>query len=228
MPAVSFQASSMLASVPKNLAYSSEAIPFHLDLSYYESPPGIQFLHCRTFEAEGGDSTLMDAHAQAELFRARHPEAFEALSRIPATFQKQRKEGDALQQAAAASMEYRRPHIDVNKRGEILRVFWSPPFMGPLRVPAQDVEPYYKAIRAFETFIEEDVGQLKISFRLEPGTAITFNQRRMWHGREAFSGGLRHLEGTYLNIDDFKSKVQWLNGVIGGNQTSWRAGNGAD
>ena len=31
---------------PTNLAYSPVGLPLHIDLSYYESPPGLQFLHC--------------------------------------------------------------------------------------------------------------------------------------------------------------------------------------
>ena len=31
---------------PINLAYSAAPLEFHNDLVYYESPPGIQFLHC--------------------------------------------------------------------------------------------------------------------------------------------------------------------------------------
>ncbi len=31
---------------PINIAYSSAGLHFHIDLNYYESPPGLQFLHC--------------------------------------------------------------------------------------------------------------------------------------------------------------------------------------
>ena len=29
-----------------DLADTSEALPLHNDLTYFESPPGLQFLHC--------------------------------------------------------------------------------------------------------------------------------------------------------------------------------------
>jgi len=215
------------AAKPVNFAYSSARIPPHLDLSYYESPPGLQYLHCRAFEAHGGDSVLLDAHAMAELLRRTHPVHFDALTTIPATFTKQRAAEELGQQASAASMEYRRPHIDLNEEGEVIRVIWSPPFMGPLRVKPSDVPRYYAAAQAFERLIEEDPERHTIRFRLEPGTTLTFNQRRLLHGREAFRGGKRHLEGTYTNIDDYKSKLQLLNAKLGSNTTSWRAMNGA-
>ena len=31
---------------PINVAYSDAALALHTDLAYYESPPGLQFLHC--------------------------------------------------------------------------------------------------------------------------------------------------------------------------------------
>ena len=36
---------------PINVAYSTVELDFHMDLSYYESPPGIQLLHCVRFTA---------------------------------------------------------------------------------------------------------------------------------------------------------------------------------
>lgn len=31
---------------PINVAYSNASLIYHMDLMYYESPPGLQFLHC--------------------------------------------------------------------------------------------------------------------------------------------------------------------------------------
>lgn len=31
---------------PINIAYSNAKLELHMDLMYYESPPGLQFLHC--------------------------------------------------------------------------------------------------------------------------------------------------------------------------------------
>ena len=47
---------------PINVAYSSLGLPLHQDLVYYESPPGLQMLHCLKFagEVDGGESTLLD------------------------------------------------------------------------------------------------------------------------------------------------------------------------
>ena len=31
---------------PVNIAYSPVQLNFHMDLAYYEAPPGLQLLHC--------------------------------------------------------------------------------------------------------------------------------------------------------------------------------------
>ena len=41
-----------------NIAYTGEPLAAHMDLCYYESPPGLQLLHCLAFDdgIVGGDS----------------------------------------------------------------------------------------------------------------------------------------------------------------------------
>ncbi len=85
-----------------------------MDLAYYESPPGIQLLHCMEFPAavKGGDSTFYDTFVLAELLREREPEAFATLVRVAATFQKSHAERER-----PAQMFYTRPHIVTDTGG---------------------------------------------------------------------------------------------------------------
>ena len=50
--------------------------------------------------------------------------------------------------------------------------------------------------------------------KLREGDLVAFNQRRMLHGRNAFSGGgglkKRHLQGCYVRMDDFLSRHRAL------------------
>ena len=41
----------MVSEKPINLAYGGGSLPLHMDLLMYESPPGIQMLHCIKFVA---------------------------------------------------------------------------------------------------------------------------------------------------------------------------------
>ena len=104
-------------------------------------------LHCLKFADTivGGESTFVDTFIIADVLRKRYPEAFEALCTIPATFQKSHVEREH-----PAQMFYQRPHISTNHQGEVNAVFWSPPFEGPLKVHANDVDKYYDAYDKFK------------------------------------------------------------------------------
>lgn len=196
---------------PINIAYSDSALAPHMDLAYFESPPGVQMLHCLEFESgvEGGESTFIDGHAVAEELKKINYEAFKVLKTVPATFQK-----DHLDRNFPLKMFYQRPHISVNYRDQVTAVFWSPPFEGPLRVRGDKVDLYYNAYADFSTLLKEKEMWNKhgTEFRMEKGDLITFNNRRMPHGRNAFTSqcGLRHLQGCYMDIDMVLNKYRLL------------------
>ena len=51
-----------------NVAYTSKRLAPHQDMCYYESPPGIQILHCirNAANVKGGESTIVDLHRVVE------------------------------------------------------------------------------------------------------------------------------------------------------------------
>ncbi|ELT94056.1 hypothetical protein CAPTEDRAFT_227933 [Capitella teleta] len=207
---------------PINVAYSDAKLGFHMDLAYYESPPGLQFLHCLKFDdcVEGGDSLLVDAWHVAEQLKTSHPEHFETLARVPATLQKIH-----FDREKPVYMKYQRPHIACNPRGDVIAVHWAPSFEGPLCVPEEDIEPYYAAYHKFAEMIE--LSETKVQFRLEEGDLLSFNNRRMLHARDAFvlNGGMRHLQGCYVNIDEFQSRVEVIKRRIGSEKLTRRVMN---
>lgn len=229
---------------PINIAYAPGPLDFHVDLVYYESPPGLQLLHCRVFDSNviGGESTFIDGFYAAEVLRKRNPEAFRNLTRLPATFEKIH-----YNRPEPAHMRTTRPHITVRhsparslttsslsntKDDDIVTgIFWAPPFEGPLILHPDDVQAYYSAYGAFANVladIEKD-GKMLIQYRSEPGEIVVFNNRRILHGRRNFStpvtlpssssssrsaeeiGGRRVLQGCYINADDWKSRLSYLN-----------------
>jgi hypothetical protein len=215
-----------------NVAYTSAPLCPHQDLAYYESPPGMQLLHCVAMGSgvEGGESTLIDAMAAAYRLREMRPDSFECLVKCPVTFVKQRD---------GACMTYRRPHIvladdgDCSKSssmdGEIIAVHWSPPFEGPVSLPPNDVDKYYEAYAHFERMLDVSLGdgsdvlsqyanEYTWERKLSPGDMLVFNNRRMLHGRTGFSAAAsvsfedsqRHLVGCYTNIDDTLNQYRVL------------------
>jgi alpha-ketoglutarate-dependent taurine dioxygenase len=213
---------------PINVAYTDVALPPHMDLAYFESPPGLQMLHCIQFDkaVQGGESTFIDCHAVAEEFQLRYPDLFQSLCTIPATFQK-----DHVDRANPVKMFYQRPHIQTNHYGQVVSVFWAPPFEGPLRVSSTDVNRYYAAYAVFEALLLSDEMWAKYGreFRMNEGQIVVFNNRRLLHGRNAFTSqdGVRHLEGCYLDIDMFLCKYRVLgNKLHKGQVDELRAGAG--
>eukprot|EP00903_Cladosiphon_okamuranus_P011635 g10944.t1 len=223
---------------PRNVAYTSERLRLHMDLAYYESPPGLQFLHCLEFDAgvKGGATTLLDAFAAAEHFRDHFQDKFEVLSRIPATFEKARTaapridgEDRNLQALSGAQMRHQRPVFQVSATGELLAVTWAPMFEGVLMCSAKDMASYHSAHSEFLRLIEEGpyAESHTLHTRLQPGQCLLFNNRRMLHGREAFSSSSpsseiemetetetetetshrRRLQGCYVNADDAMSRL---------------------
>ncbi|CAH3028466.1 unnamed protein product, partial [Porites evermanni] len=176
---------------PINIAYSDVELALHMDLMYYESPPGLQLLHCLRFdpEVEGGESIFVDAFEVAKDLRKQFPDDFNNLVRIPATFQKIHFERDY-----PVKLVYKRPHVVLNPDNEIVAVNWSPAFEGPLFVPEADVEPYFKAYRRFTKLLDES--PIKKTVTMQPGDLICFNNRRVLHGRNSLKlkGGVRFFK----------------------------------
>ena len=73
-------------SKPNNSAYTARALNNHMDLPWFENPPGYQFLHCLINEAEGGNSSAVDAFAVADYLRKNEKEIFETLVNVPLKF----------------------------------------------------------------------------------------------------------------------------------------------
>jgi hypothetical protein len=196
---------------PINIAYSPMGLPLHQDLVYYESPPGLQLLHCIDFAdtVQGGESTLLDGMVILEEFREAHPRHFQILCTVPTLFQKVHYTRDE-----PVHMMYHRPLITVNGWGRITQFMWAPPFEGPLPNYGPAITAaYYEAYCELARVI--DNSSATHEFRLTAGDIITFNNRRVLHGRRPFASTdrttpRRHLQGVYVNIDEFKSKYQVL------------------
>lgn len=54
---------------------------------YFESPPGLQFLHVLANNTTGGSSIFLDSHTAVEILRQESPESFKALCSTPVTFE---------------------------------------------------------------------------------------------------------------------------------------------
>lgn len=189
---------------PNNVAYTSLPLPLHADLCYYESPPGVQLLHCIKFDQPtGGENIFVDAFRVAEDLLEADPAAWGVLNAVPTTFEKYDKDHH---------LQFAHPIIERETFSEEVKAInWSPPFEGTQRIPATIVEEYYAARRKFSDMLNNP--KYAFSHRLSPGEVVVFNNRRILHSRTAFDekAGHRLLEGAYIGSDEFSDRLRVLN-----------------
>lgn len=206
---------------PVNAAYSDVKLYPHMDQPNYESPPGIQFLHCIKFDETitGGENTFIDIHEVAEKFRKEQPDLFAALTRIPHTSQMVNYRSDF-----SYHLQMQKPIFLLNHRQELVSVNWNPMIFGATQVAQEDVHLFYRAYIAFFRMVNQYKSQYEL--RLRPGDLISFNNRRLLHSRNAFKSelGERHFQGTYTEISEFQSLAQVLHNRYGMGRLASRSG----
>jgi gamma-butyrobetaine dioxygenase len=173
----------------------------HTDLPTREVPPGFQFLHCLVNEADGGESTLTDGAALVQALKASQPEDYEILSTRRWIF---------FNRGPGIDHRFSAPIIDTLGREDIptIRAFY--PVRAFPDMPDNEVASAYAALRRFHQLADD--ARFELTFRLGPGDIMCFDNRRILHGRKAFSGsGKRHLQGIYIDRDEIQSTARAVN-----------------
>ncbi|KUF10757.1 TauD/TfdA family dioxygenase [Pseudoponticoccus marisrubri] len=186
---------------PNNLAYTSDALPLHTDLTNQELPPGYQFLHCLANEAEGGGSTFCDGLAVAEDLRARDPQAFEVLSTVTVPF----RFHDSV-----TDIRSRKTVIALDSRGRVSEICFNAHLADILDLAPAQMTPFYRAYRQLMEMTRDPA--YGIALKLSGGEMVVFDNRRVLHGRQAFdpSTGFRHLHGCYVDRGEWDSRLRVL------------------
>ena len=188
---------------PNNSAYTAHALRNHMDLPWFETPPGYQFLHCLINSAKGGDSSAVDGFAVADYLRKNEKEIFETLINVPLKF----RDKDYTQKSIRS---YYGPAISLTKDGDFNDIRFSVATMDTLDCHPDIMDKVYKAHHRFGNLLHDDKFQIK--FRLEHGDIFSFNNRRVLHGRTAFdpNSGHRHLQGYYIDRDEILGRLNFL------------------
>ncbi|TDL90792.1 TauD/TfdA family dioxygenase [Meridianimarinicoccus aquatilis] len=186
---------------PNNLAYTSDALPLHTDLTNQELPPGYQFLHFLSNEAEGGGSTFCDGVAVGNDLKAQDPEAFEILSTVTIPFRFQDSDTD---------IRGRKSVITLDARGDVSEICFNAHLADILDLAPGTMNAFYRAYRRFMEMTRDPA--YRIALRLSAGEMVVFDNRRVLHGREAFdpSTGFRHLHGCYVDRGEWDSRLRVL------------------
>lgn len=186
---------------PNNLAYTSIALPLHTDLTNQELPPGYQFLHCLTNDAEGGGSIFCDGFAVAEDLRRADIVAFDLLvnTQIPCRFHDEDYD-----------IRSRKAVINLDDQGQVNEICFNPHLASTLDIAPELMHSYY---RAYQTFMKMTKSpDYKVSVMLKGGEMVVFDNRRVLHGRDAFDpqSGARYLHGCYVDRGEFESRIRVL------------------
>jgi gamma-butyrobetaine dioxygenase len=175
-----------------NLAFTDLGLAPHTDNPYREPPPGIQLLHCLTAATTGGQTLLVDGFAAALRLRAANPAAFEALATTPVRF---------AWADADVALEAWVPVIERDARGDLVGLRVND------RAQTGDDNPAWRdAYRAFTALLNDPSAHCQ--FTLEPGDVLIFDNRRMLHGRTAYAGGARWLQGCYADRDGLLGRLR--------------------
>lgn len=198
-----------------NIANTNVFLPLHMDLCYYESPPGLQLLHFIQNSTLGGENVFADSFAAARHIYNTDREAYDALKKVPITFHYDNN---------GEYYYYLRPLIvedpflqELDNGPQIKEVNYSPPFQGPLELSVSDENPelfenFMRGMIKFEDFVNDPANQF-IQKMPENACAI-FDNRRVLHSRLEFSdanGGDRWLMGCYVDGDSYRSKLRIVN-----------------
>jgi len=181
-----------------HLAYTAIGLDLHTDNPYRDPVPTLQMLHVIETSHAGGESQFADGFAHAAAMRNESPLAFEALATTPVSF--------AYQGAAGERYEARAPIIETSVDGEVTGIRLN---HRALRAPPVDVaERWYEAYLEFQRRVNAPAARLEQA--LLPGDIVLFDNRRILHGRAAYAGGRRWLQGCYADIDGLLATLSRL------------------
>ena len=188
---------------PNNSAYTAHALRNHMDLPWFENPPGYQFLHCLINSAKGGDSSAVDAFAVADYLRNNEKDTFDILVNTPLKFRDKDYTQEAIRSVYGTA-------ISLTKDGDYNDIRYSIATLDALDCHPDIMDSVYKAHHRFGNLLHDD--KFQINFRLEPGDIFSFNNRRLLHGRTEFdpNSGHRHLQGYYMDRDEIIGRLKYL------------------
>lgn len=191
----------------KDTAYTSLAINMHTDGNYWNEPPGLQLFHLLEHSGgKGGETRIVDVSKVLEVLvsLAKEDESWrctlDVLTTQPLSFHQAGEEGSFY-------IQDQFPILTVSKELELLQCRWnnsdrSPKIPLPCKFPMGQV---YEALFRFNSLVNDP--KYYVQFQLKPGQILVFDNWRVLHARNAFTG-YRRLCGSYLTRDDFLARLR--------------------
>ena len=107
--------------------------------------------------------------------------------------------------------------IGTDASGDVTRFSLNTLDRDSLRLPPDDVLPFYKAWKTMCDEVRDPANEAW--FKLEPGSLILLNNRRVLHGRSGISlSSTRVLCGCYVSYEDYTSRLSVLEHTLATHQ----------
>ena len=102
------------------------------------------------------------------------------------------------------------PLFTLTKEGDYKEVRFNISQTGAIDCPPELMEKFYKAYRRFAELLHNK--QFCVNFKLKKGDILSFDNRRVVHGRTEYdpNSGHRHLQGYYMDRDEIISRLNYL------------------
>ena len=184
----------------KDTAYTSLAIGAHTDGTYSLDAPGYQMFHCLAADCAGGENVLIDGFRIAEVMAREYVEDYNVLTQIAVV-------GQYLEHDRGIHLMARRPVFRLDARGELLQVSYNNHDRAPFLLPPDRGVAFYRALGTFTRLLRDP--RFHYRRRLLPGSVLLFDNWRVLHARDAYTG-YRRLAGVYLNKEDVESRLRVL------------------
>ena len=184
---------------PNNLVNTNRALRVHTANPYRDPVPGFQLLHCLSAPGEGGESIFVDGMAVAERLRAHDIDAFKLLCQTPVLFRFQDAEVDLVAERAM---------VELDTQGQFRAIYYNDRSIEPLPLKGPRLKKFYAAYGQLVRLLNE--AARSVVCRLQPGDLVVFDNTRVLHGRTAFEGAERHLQGCYVDADGLYSSLAVL------------------
>ncbi|KAB5591680.1 Gamma-butyrobetaine dioxygenase [Ceratobasidium theobromae] len=183
---------------------------------FIQTPPRIQFLHCIKNQVKGGRTVFVDALKSAHDLWYQDREAFNLLAKTPIPFQFTRFGNNYYQTHFTFQLAPEQPHSSQDAPPEIEYINYTPSLQAPM--PINSPQGIYAALGKYGDLLARP--EVRFEHQLRPGECVAFDNRRLLHGRSAFSDSSagegdtgeikRWLKGCYLEWDDLLERTRGL------------------
>ncbi len=185
---------------PTSTAYGCGRLAPHTDLPTRETPAGFQWFHCLENHCEGGTSLMADGQALVRYLAENEEDVYEALTKLNWIFSNRSPQHDH---------RWSGPIIDPGNGCSPMTIRSFYPLRAFPDMEEKDIPRAYRAVRRFHQLTADP--RFQIRYAMQEGEVIVMDNRRILHGREAFSAdGKRHFRGCYVDHDEVHSCLRVL------------------